>query len=185
MAAAGRSLPQEVQSRKRWGLRGLHRSGLPMPVAGRSLRASGPALARCFLRFAILAARRKQCRLPGTGSPELVISWVIVCWVVISCVVVYGATVDPASRTSSGSEARAEAGDTCGRWTPTFGKGRELTSAAGAEHASDPLRQWRCTDANGSRASRASRVRSPARRCGGAGRRRRRCGPPCGDGPAR
>jgi len=46
------------------------RSGLPMPAAGRSLRASCPALARCFLRFAILAPRRKQRRLPGTGSPS-------------------------------------------------------------------------------------------------------------------
>ncbi len=42
-----------------------------MPVAGRSLRASCPPLARCFLRFAILALRRKQRRLPGTGSPSL------------------------------------------------------------------------------------------------------------------
>ena len=42
-----------------------------MPIAGRSLRASCPSLARCFLRFAILAARRKQRRLPGTGSPSL------------------------------------------------------------------------------------------------------------------
>jgi len=42
-----------------------------MPVAGCSLRPSRPSLARCFLRFAILAARRKQRRLPGTGSPSL------------------------------------------------------------------------------------------------------------------
>ena len=41
-----------------------------MPVAGHSLRASCPSLARCFLRFAILASRRKQRRLPGTGSPS-------------------------------------------------------------------------------------------------------------------
>jgi hypothetical protein len=42
-----------------------------MPVAGRSLRPSRASLARCFLRFAILAARRKQRRLPGKGSPSL------------------------------------------------------------------------------------------------------------------
>ena len=46
-------------------------SGLPMPLAGRSLRASYPPLARCFLRYAILASRKKQRRLPGTGSPSL------------------------------------------------------------------------------------------------------------------
>jgi len=46
-------------------------SGLPMPVAGHSLRPSRPSLARCFLRCAILASRRKQRRLPGTGSPSL------------------------------------------------------------------------------------------------------------------
>jgi len=34
-------------------------------------RASCPPLARCFLRFAILAARRKQRRLQGTGCPSL------------------------------------------------------------------------------------------------------------------
>jgi hypothetical protein len=44
-------------------------------------------------------------------------------------------------RASSGSEARAEAGGTCGRKTPTFRQGLELTSAAGAEHASDTLRR--------------------------------------------
>ena len=51
----------------------VHRggSGLPMPVAERSLRASCPPLTRCFLRFAILASRKKQRRLPGTGSPSL------------------------------------------------------------------------------------------------------------------
>jgi hypothetical protein len=49
---------------------------------------------------------------------------------------------------SSWPEARAEAGDTCGRWTPTFRPSRELTHrrwvgdliAAGAEHASGQLR---------------------------------------------
>jgi hypothetical protein len=45
--------------------------GRPCPVAGRSLRPSWASLARCFLRFAILAARRKQRRLRGTGGPEL------------------------------------------------------------------------------------------------------------------
>jgi len=46
-------------------------SGLPMPLAGPSLRASCPPLARCFLRYAILASRKKQRRLTGTGSPSL------------------------------------------------------------------------------------------------------------------
>jgi hypothetical protein len=44
--------------------------GCPCPIAGRSLRPSWASLARCFLRFAILAARRKQRRLRGTGSPS-------------------------------------------------------------------------------------------------------------------
>jgi len=47
-------------------------SGLPVPVAERSLRPSRASLARCFLRFAILAARRKQRRLSGTGSSSLI-----------------------------------------------------------------------------------------------------------------
>jgi len=52
--------------------------GCPCPVSGRSLRASCPTLSRCFLRFAghrsaagglVVAARRKQRRLPGHGQP--------------------------------------------------------------------------------------------------------------------
>ena len=44
--------------------------GCPCPVAGRSLRASCPPLARCFLRFAILARGRNKRRLPGHGQPR-------------------------------------------------------------------------------------------------------------------
>ena len=43
---------QEAQSRKRWGPRAGRRSGLPMPIAGRSHRASCPALTARRLRFA-------------------------------------------------------------------------------------------------------------------------------------
>jgi hypothetical protein len=45
-----------------------------MPVAGRSLRASCPARARCFLRFVILTRGGNKRRLPGTGSPSLALS---------------------------------------------------------------------------------------------------------------
>ena len=51
-------------------LRRSRGSGLPMPVAGRSLRASCPSLTRCCPRFAILASLGQQRRLPGTGSPS-------------------------------------------------------------------------------------------------------------------
>ena len=44
--------------------------GCPCPVAGRSLRASCPPLARCFLRFAILARGGNKRRLPGHGQPR-------------------------------------------------------------------------------------------------------------------
>ena len=47
---------------------------------------------------------------------------------------------------SSWPEARAEAGDTCGRKTLTFRQSLEITSAAGAEHASGRLRSWIASD---------------------------------------
>jgi len=47
------------------------RSGLPMPVAGRSPRPSRPRLSACPLRFAILASLASIARLSGTGSPSL------------------------------------------------------------------------------------------------------------------
>ena len=53
------------------GLVVCRRSGLPIPIAGRSLRASCPPLARCRLRSAIHGSARRQRRLPGTGSPSL------------------------------------------------------------------------------------------------------------------
>jgi len=48
---------------------GAHVRGCPRPVAGRSLRASCPALTRCCSRFAILASLDQQRRLPGHGQP--------------------------------------------------------------------------------------------------------------------
>jgi len=42
-----------------------------MPVAGRSLRASCPALTACPLRFAILASLAPTARLSGMGTPSL------------------------------------------------------------------------------------------------------------------
>jgi hypothetical protein len=65
------SLPcQEAQSRKRWDRGCDRRSGLPMPVAGRSLRA--PPFARSVLtRFGIPPALVSKRRLSGTGSPSL------------------------------------------------------------------------------------------------------------------
>jgi len=45
------------------------RSGLPMPIAGRSQRPSWASLARWFLRFALQAARRNQTPAPGHGQP--------------------------------------------------------------------------------------------------------------------
>jgi hypothetical protein len=69
MPVAGRSLlrkPNRVSD----GDRGLpRRSGLPMPVAGRSLRPSWASLARWFLRYAILAPRRKPAPAPEHGQP--------------------------------------------------------------------------------------------------------------------
>jgi len=47
------------------------RSGLPMPIAGRSSRPSRPRLTACPLRFAIVASLAPIARLPGTGSPSL------------------------------------------------------------------------------------------------------------------
>jgi hypothetical protein len=44
-------------------------SGLPSPVAGRSLRASRPSLAACPLRFGILPALAPTARLSGRGQP--------------------------------------------------------------------------------------------------------------------
>jgi len=44
--------------------------GCPCPIAGRSLRASCPPVARCWPRSAILAALGQQRRLRGTGNPE-------------------------------------------------------------------------------------------------------------------
>ena len=44
--------------------------GCPCPVAGRSLRASCPALAPCWLALSIHAFARQQGRLRGTGNPE-------------------------------------------------------------------------------------------------------------------
>jgi len=52
-------------------LRRWRGSGLPVPVAGRSLRPSWASLARCWLRSAIHGCARQQRRLPGTGSPSL------------------------------------------------------------------------------------------------------------------
>jgi hypothetical protein len=82
MPVAGRSVYQEAQSRERWGSRLPRREGLPMPVAGRSLRA--PPSARSVLtRFAghrsaagglVVAALVSKRRLPGTGSPSLAVS---------------------------------------------------------------------------------------------------------------
>ncbi len=47
------------------------RSGLPMPVAGRSRMPSWHPLSACPLRFGILPALASKARLSGTGSPEL------------------------------------------------------------------------------------------------------------------
>ena len=84
--AAPRCRPQEAQSRKRWGHAGttaplglrkpnrvsdggmlapLHRSELPMPVAGRVLRPSWAPLAARRLRFAILASLAAE---PGSRA---------------------------------------------------------------------------------------------------------------------
>jgi len=49
----------------------VRRSGLPVPVAGRSLRPSWASLTRCCLRSGIRAFACQQRRLPGTGSPSL------------------------------------------------------------------------------------------------------------------
>jgi hypothetical protein len=43
--------------------------GCPRPVAGRSLRPSGPPLTACPLRFAILASLAPRARLSGHGHP--------------------------------------------------------------------------------------------------------------------
>jgi len=56
--------------RSRLILRRSPGSGLPVPVAGHSLRPSWPSLARCWLRSAIHGCARQQRRLPGTGSPS-------------------------------------------------------------------------------------------------------------------
>jgi len=66
---------QEAQSRKRWGSAVPRRSGLPVPVAGRSPRPSRPRLSACPLRFGILPALAPIARLPGTGSPSLLVRW--------------------------------------------------------------------------------------------------------------
>jgi len=50
----------------------LPRSGLSVPVAGRSPRPSWPRLSACPLRFGILPALAPIARLSGTGSPSLV-----------------------------------------------------------------------------------------------------------------
>ena len=47
------------------------RSGLPMPVAGRSRMPSWHPLSACPRRFALRAALAPIARLSGTGSPEL------------------------------------------------------------------------------------------------------------------
>ena len=106
------------------GARVARCSGLPMPVAGRSLRPSWASLARWFLRFAIVAARRNQTPAPGHGQP-----------------LASSSLADDSGGRSSRPEARAEVGDTCGRRAPIFRWRRELTSAAGAEHASGWLRR--------------------------------------------
>jgi len=69
------------------------------------------------------ASAGQQRRLPGHGQPLAPHP--------------YPSDFEPGS---SRPEARAEAGDTCGRWTPTFRQSTEITSAAGAEHASGRLR---------------------------------------------
>jgi hypothetical protein len=69
MPVAGRSLlrkPNRVSDGDRAPL--PRRSGLPMPVAGRSLRPSWASLARWFLRYAILAPRRKPAPAPGARA---------------------------------------------------------------------------------------------------------------------
>jgi len=74
MPVAGRSLVRKPNRVSDGDLHSARREGLPMPVAGRSLRASCPALARCFLRFVILTRGGNKRRLPGTGSPSLALS---------------------------------------------------------------------------------------------------------------
>ena len=56
----------------------VRRSGLPVPVAGRSRMPSWHPLSACPLRFGILPSLAPRARLPGTGSPErrrFVVEW--------------------------------------------------------------------------------------------------------------
>ena len=149
-----------------YGLSVCRRSGLPMPVAGRSLRASCPPLARCRLRSAIHGSARRQRRLPGTGSPSLCSP---VAQVFNLCVFPVRIGLGRDSRTrNSPSETRSDAGATrASQWSL---RSRELTHRrwvgelipAGAEHVSGRLR---CRDdARYSRAGRMGRLPSDRRR---------------------
>jgi len=119
-------------------------SGLRSPCAAR-LPASCPSLARCFLRFVILTSRRKQRRLPGTGSSSLSRSPVAQ---VFNLCVFHGSHAISKGR-AAGSGARAEDGDMCGHWAALFRWGRELAHAAGFEHVTGRLRC--CNDTRRSR----------------------------------
>ena len=118
----------------------VHRggSGLPMPVAERSLRASCPPLTRCFLRFAILASRKKQRRLLGTGSPSLppVAQVFNLCVFHDSHAIPEG---EAAGRRHAQKSVRRVPHGVLTAVAPELLR-RKLTSPAGAEHVSGRLR---------------------------------------------
>ena len=110
------------------------RSGLPMPRR------------RTFTSaFRASAHSDVACASPGTDPPPADWSWLRLSTYAGSRGMGSPEQHQPrqviSAGEAAGSEARAEAGDTCGRRAPTFRQSRELTSAAGAEHASGRLRR--------------------------------------------